>query len=305
MAAIGLAGDPLAPAHDRPARWARPFERRRGELSRGLSLVLLAPVVVLLGWSFFLPIARLLLTSFTEPALGIGNYVRVLTEPLYLRVLARTVWIGVGCALLSLAVGYPVAMLMARGGRLGRLAAICVLVPLWTSVLVRSYAWIVLLERNGIVNQVLRQAGLTIQPLRLLYNDGAVFVAMTHVLLPFMILPIANALKNTSPDLPRAAANLGAGPIRVFWAVTFPLSLPGVFAGCLIVFVTSLGFYITPALLGGPQTLMIATLIGQQALDTLDWPFAGALSLVLLSMSLGITVGFRRLLRLDRVTAHD
>ena len=299
MTTFDLAGNPLV--HTQAGR-----PRRRGEFTLGLSLLLLCPVVLLLGWAFFLPIVRLLLTSFTQPAPGFGNYARVLTDPLYLRVFARTAWIGLGCVLLSLCLGYPVAMLMARGGWiLARVAAICVLLPLWTSVLVRSYAWIVLLERNGIINQSLQLAGLTSRPLRLLYNDGAVFLAMTHVLLPFMILPIANALKNMPADLQRAATNLGAGPVRVFLSVTFPLSLPGVFAGCLIVFVTSLGFYVTPALLGGPQTLMIATLIGQQALDTLDWPFAGALSTVLLVLSLGITASFKRLLRLDRVTAHD
>ncbi|MBL0936935.1 MAG: ABC transporter permease, partial [Rhizobiaceae bacterium] len=172
-------------------------------------------------------------------------------------------------------------------------------------VLIRSYAWIVLLERNGLVNGALTGSGLTETPLRLLYTNFAVLVAMTHVMLPFMILPIATALRSLPADLPKAALNLGASHLRVFFAITLPLSLPGVFAGCLIVFVMSLGFYVTPALLGGPRTLMIATLIGQQALELLNWPFAGALSLVLLVLSLGVTIAFKRLLKLDRVVAHD
>ena len=139
----------------------------------------------------------------------------------------------------------------------------------------------------------------------MLYTEGAVLMAMTHVLLPFMVLPIASALRSVPPELPKAALNLGASRFRAFWSVTFPLSLPGVFAGCLIVFVMALGFYITPALLGGPRTLMIATLISQQAIDLLNWPFAGAISFVLLAMSLGITVVFKRLLNLERVVAND
>ena len=280
--------------------------RRRGQLSRRLSLLLMSPLIMLLGWTFFLPIARLLLTSFTEPAFGFSNYERLWTEPLYLQVFIRTLWIASACAVFALILGYPVAMLMARhGGKFAIFATMCVLIPLWTSVLVRSYAWVIVLERNGLINSWLMARGLISQPLKLLYTNGAVLMAMTHVLLPFMVLPIATALKSVPPDLPKAALNLGASRLRVFWSVTLPLSLPGVFAGCLIVFVMALGFYVTPALLGGPRTLMLATLIGQQALELLNWPFAGAISLVLLVLSLGITVTFKRLLKLDRVVAHD
>lgn len=303
MSAADIAPGTLVEAA--PARSAG-SSRRRGELSLGLSLLLLSPLLLLLGWAFFLPIARLLLTSFTQPSFGFGQYVRIWTEPLYVQVFARTLWIAAACTGITLVVGYPVAMLMARrGGAFAKIATVCVLVPLWTSVLIRSYAWIILLERNGLINDLLRQTGVVDQPLKLLYTDGAVLMAMSHVLLPFMVLPVATALKSLPPDLPRAALNLGAGPFSVFWRITLPLSLPGVFAGCLIVFVMSLGFYVTPALLGGPRTLMIATLIGQQALELLNWPFAGALSLVLLVLSLGITIAFKRLLKLDRVIAHD
>ncbi len=281
-------------------------QRKRGELSTGASLLLLTPLIVLLGWAFFLPIGRLILTSFTEPTFGVARYWRIFNDPLYVQVFIRTIWIAASCTVLALVLGYPVALLMARrGGWFARLATVCVLVPLWTSVLIRSYAWIILLERNGLINGSLISVGIVDAPLRMLYTNGAVLLAMTHVLLPFMVLPVATALKSIPDDLPRAALNLGASQWRVFWSVTLPLSLPGVFAGCLIVFVMALGFYVTPALLGGPRTLMIATLIGQQALELLDWPFAGALSFVLLVLSLGITIAFRRLLKLDRVIAHD
>jgi mannopine transport system permease protein len=278
----------------------------RGQLPTWLALALLAPLLALLGWVFFLPIGRLLLTSVTEPTLNLANYRRLATEPLYAEVLFRTFWIALVATGCTLVLAYPVALLMARPRNwVGRLATVCVMVPLWTSVLIRSYAWITLLDRKGLINQLLLGLGLIQQPLTMLYTSGAVLVAMTHVLLPFMVLPIFSSLRSISPDLPRAALNLGAGRARAFLGVTLPLSLPGVFAGCLIVFVMSLGFYITPALVGGPRTLMIATLIGQQATELLNWPFAGALAFVLLALSLGITAAFKRLLQLDRVVARD
>jgi mannopine transport system permease protein len=176
----------------------------------------------------------------------------------------------------------------------------CVLIPLWTSVLVRSYAWIVLLQRNGVINNALTDAGLITEPLRLLYTPGAVTVAMTHVLLPFMILPIYSALRSIPDELPKAARNLGADSVHVFFKIIVPLSLPGVFAGSLMTFILALGFYITPALVGGARTLMMATLIGQQTTELLDWPFAGALSLVLLGATILLAIAFRRLLSLNR-----
>jgi mannopine transport system permease protein len=278
----------------------------RNQLSTRLSVLLVAPLVLLLGWTFFLPIARLLLTSVTEPTLNLVNYRRLIAEPLYIQVILRTIWIALACTGGALLLGYPVAALMARPGRVvPKIAAVCVMIPLWTSVLVRSYAWIMLLDRKGVINTVLLQWGLIAKPLTLLYTNGAMLLAMTHVLLPFMVLPIYAALRGLPADLPRAAANLGAGSTRIFFEVVLPLSLPGVFAGCLLVFVMALGFYVTPALVGGPQTLMIATLIGQQATELLNWPFAGAISCVLLVLSMGMTLAFKRLLRLERVVAYD
>ncbi len=279
---------------------------RRGQLPLSLSVLLIAPLLLLLAWSFFLPIGKLLLTSVTEPAPSLENYRRLIAEPLYRQVVLRTLWIALVCTVSALLLGYPIAVLMARPGRVAvKIAVVCVMVPLWTSALIRSYAWIMLLQRKGVINSVLLSMHPGTKPLNMLYTNGAVLIAMTHVLLPFMILPIASALGSISSDLPRAALNLGAGRARTFFEVTLPLSLPGVFAGCLLVFVMALGFYVTPALVGGPQTLMIATLIAEQATTLLNWPFAGAISCVLLVLSLGLTVTFKRLLRLERVVAHD
>lgn len=278
----------------------------RGQLTLPLSLFLIAPLLLLLAWSFFLPIGQLLLTSVTEPQPSLGNYRRLLTEPLYRQVILRTLWIALVCTVAALLLGYPIAALMTRPGRVAaKIAVVCVMIPLWTSALIRSYAWIMLMQRKGVINSVLLAWDPDARPLTMLYTNGAVLMAMTHVLLPFMVLPIASALGSIPPDLPRAALNLGAGRVRTFFEVTLPLSLPGVFAGCLLVFVMSLGFYVTPALVGGPQTLMIATLIAEQATTLLNWPFAGAISCVLLVLSLGLTVTFKRLLRLERVVARD
>lgn len=276
-----------------------------GRLSQGASALLALPALLLIGWAFILPVAALLLRSFTEPDWTLAHYARLLGEPLYLRIILRTLWISASVTALTLVLGYPVALWIARARpAVAALVTLCVLIPLWTSVLVRSYGWILLLQRNGIVNGWLRDWGLTTQPLPLLYNEFTVLVATSHVLLPFMILPLVSSLRSIGDDLGRAALNLGASPWRSFLHVTLPLSIPGISAGCLMVFVLALGFYVTPALVGGPRTLMIATLISQQAIEMLNWPFAGAISLVLLVLSVAITVAFRRLLGVDRVDAH-
>ncbi|SCB42944.1 mannopine transport system permease protein [Bradyrhizobium shewense] len=272
-----------------------------GQLSRPASLALVLPLVLLLGLAFLLPVANLLMGSIFTPAPTAEHYLRIAQEPIFLRILLRTVQTATIVTLLAFLLGYPLALVMSRlSGRAAMLVAACVLIPLWTSVLVRSYAWIVLLQRTGIVNNTLLNWGLISQPLKLIYTEGAVIVAMTHVLMPYMILPIFSSLRSIAPELDRAARNLGAGHWTSFLAVTLPLSLPGVYAGAIMVFILSLGFYVTPALVGGPQNLTIATLIGQQTTDLLNWPFAGALAGVLLLVTLGLVGVFRRFLRFGK-----
>jgi mannopine transport system permease protein len=177
----------------------------------------------------------------------------------------------------------------------------CVLLPFWSSVLVRTAAWAILLQRNGLVNQFLQGIGLTSEPLRLLYTQGAVVVAMTHVLMPFMVLPIYGALRNIPSDYGRAAAICGAGPLRTFWEVILPLAMPGIIGGFILVFLTALGYFITPSLLGSPQEMMISTLISQQMRENLDWPFAAALVGVLTLLVTIITLAFSKVFRFDRM----
>ena len=269
---------------------------RRGQLSRRFSLLLIAPLVLLLGWTFFLPIARLLLTSFAEPSLGLSNYARLWSEPLYLQVFVRTLWIAAACTLFTLVIGYPVALLMARhGGRFALIATMCVLIPLWTSVLVRSYAWVIVLERNGLINGWLMAGGLITQPLKLLYTNGAVLVAMTHVLLPFMVLPLYGVMKGINPTTMRAALSLGARPHVAFRRVYLPQTMPGISAGCLLVFILALGYYITPALVGGADDQMVSYFIAFYTNETLNWGMAAALAVILLTVTLVLYVCYNRL----------
>jgi ABC-type spermidine/putrescine transport system permease subunit I len=171
---------------------------------------------------------------------------------------------------------------------------VVVLLPFWTSVLVRSYAWMVLLGRHGLINEALAAAGLIEAPLKLLNTSLAVYIAMIHILLPYMILPIASALRQIDPALPRAAGGLGATPWRAFRQVVLPLSMPGVAAGVLLVFVLSLGFYITPMLVGGPRDMLLSMLIAQQV-DLINWPYAACLSATLLAATLAMLAAFQRL----------
>ena len=264
----------------------RPSSFRLGgrRLSEAASLLLLAPFLILLAVVFLLPLGTLIHESLLVPAPTLANYERVFAEPVYLRVMWRTLRIAVYVTVVALLLGYPLAYVMARskGLVLGLMAA-AVLLPLWTSVLVRTYAWMVLLQRNGLINQALKDLGIVDAPVRLLYTEGAVVLAMSHVLLPFMVLPIWAVLSRLDATLPRAARSLGASAAGAFWHVTFPLSLPGLAAGATLVFMSAIGFYITPALLGGPSDLTIASLIEMVVRDLLDWPFGAILSLTLLA----------------------
>ncbi len=256
--------------------------------------LLAAPLLAFMLAFYVLPVLAMLLRSVAEPSWTLGNYQALFSDTVFLNVfwttLRTAVAVTLGCALL----GYPVALTLARPGRTALVALIVVLLPLWTSILVRSYAWMVLLGRRGLLNEALLHGGVIDHPLRMLNTPVAVHVAMIHILLPYMILPIANALRQIDPSLSKAALGLGATPYRVFREVVLPLSMPGVAAGVLLVFVLSLGFYITPALVGGPRDMTVSMLIAQQV-DQLNWPYAACLSTALLATTLGIMAVFQRL----------
>jgi ABC-type spermidine/putrescine transport system permease subunit I len=245
------------------------------------------PALVLLFAFFLFPVVRML--GFSVETGSLEWYGKALGEGLYLQVMWITFQIALLVTVICLLLGYPLGFLIATTTPgWATLGFIFVLLPLWTSVLVRTYAWMVLLGRNGVFNRMLLESGLIETPLPLLHNFNGVLIGMVHVLLPYMVLPIYGAVRRVDPALVSAAEGLGASTWRIFWRIYLPLTLPGVFAGAVIVFVLSLGFYITPALLGGGKVMMVAVLIEQEIRQTLNWPFAAALSAVLLAVTLGI-----------------
>lgn len=266
------------------------------------SLLLVTPFLLLMALAFLYPLLDLLLISFTEPELTLDNYKRLVDEPIYFRVFLRTVWIALLTAALALLLGFPVAYFMARSGPLtSTIVAVCVLLPFWSSILVRTAAWTIILGREGLINNALTGIGLIDQPLRMLYTQGAVLVGMTHALIPFMILPIYGALRAIPQDYERAAQVMGASRLAVMTQIIIPMARAGIVTGFLIVFLTALGFFITPALLGSPQEQMIVTLVSQQVREVLDWPFAAAIVSTLTVLIILIASLFGRYLAFDRV----
>ncbi len=256
-------------------------------------VLLVAPLVAYMLAFYALPLAAMLSRSVADPTWTLENFRRLAGDTVFLRVFWTTLRTALVVTLGALLSGYPVALAMSRSRRgPAGLILVIVLLPFWTSVLVRSYAWMVLLGRKGLVNEVMLATGLIDAPLKLLNTSFAVHIAMIHILLPYMILPIASVLRQIDTALPRAAAGLGATPWTTFVRVILPLSMPGVAAGVLLVFVLSLGFYITPALVGGPRDFMLSMLIAQQV-DLLNWPYAACLSATLLVGTLMIIAAFQ------------
>ena len=265
--------------------------------------LLLLPAVVFLAVFFLAPLLLMSLRSVTDPAdAGLSNYARFFEEEAYLRVLTNTFWIAAISTVTCLVIGYPFAYLMTIvPGRVAGLLLIAVLLPFWSSLLVRTFAWQVILRDTGIINRFLLDLGLISEPLTLIRTTGGVILGMSHILLPFMVLPIYAVMRRIDPEFGRAAANLGASPASAFLRVFVPLSLPGVVAGCLLVFVLALGFYITPALLGGLRDQMISQLIVQQVQQRLDWGFGTAMSVLLMLITLVILFVASRAVRLRDV----
>lgn len=258
----------------------------------------LAPLLAFLLVFFLYPVAQVLSLSLAP---GESPFRELLTAPVYRAVLWRTFRVSLTVTLACLVLGYPVAYMAAAARRpwAGLVLTLAVM-PFWISVLGRSFTWLVLLQRNGVVNQALQGLGLTREPLPLVYNAFGVYVGMVHVLLPFMILSLYSVLRGIDGALLRAAAGLGATEWQAFRHVYLPLSLPGVAAGGVLVFVMGLGFFITPALLGGGQVTLVAMLIETHVHATLNWSLASALSVVLLAATLLVLVPSYRAFGLDR-----
>lgn len=232
---------------------------------------------------YVVPLAQIFDWSLFAPRLTLKFYIQLFGDLAYLKALRNTIDISLLTTVIALLLGYPLAYLMVTSSaRTSRILMLLVLIPFWTSILVRSFAWIVILGNNGLVNRLLMASGLVSRPVALLFNMTGVQIGMVHVLLPFMVLPLYSAMRAIDRNVLQAARSLGAPPVRAFAGVFLPLSLPGVGAGCVLVFLLAVGFYITPALLGGPGQITLATMIDMMVNTLLNWGFAATLGVVLL-----------------------
>jgi len=268
----------------------------------GFHRLLLAPALTFLLVVFIYPISFVLIKSFIDPVPTLKHYIHFFKNPAYFKVLLITFKISFTVTMLTLFLGYPMAYLLCRvSDKTRNFLMILVLIPFWTSLLVRNYAWMVFLGREGVLNRILMGLGLIESPIKFLHTTFAVNLGMAHMMLPFMILALFSVMKGIDLGLVKAASSLGANPFQTFWRVYFPLTLPGVAAGCLLVFIFSLGFFITPSLLGGRTDMMISMLIEIQVSELLNWGFASALSVILLVMTLMLFYIYNRFLGLDRL----
>jgi len=263
--------------------------------------VYVTPAVLYLVLLFALPLAIVAGYSFADGDLGGGltleNYARAF-DPLYVGVLLRSAWLALATTLLALLISYPCVLALRTLSPTRRILTLALLVvPSWLNLLVKNYAWIILLRREGVLNSLLQGMGLTDTPLPLLFNEGAVLVGLVHTYLPFMILPLYAAVDRMDWSLVEAARDLGAGRWRTFRHVLLPQTRVGVLVGSALVFIPTLGAFVTPDLLGGPTSLMIANVIESQVLQARDWPMAAALSMLLVALVLLATGLLHRVTR--------
>ena len=267
-----------------------------------LMLALAMPALLVILLLVVLPVGWLAWQSVYHNGFTLENYRRIWSEDIYWRSFALTFQISVLVTVLALLLGYPIAYAASVAPRRwGIIILALVVLPFWTSVLVRAYAWLALLQRTGVINQLLRQLGVIDEPLALVHNTFGTVVATLHILLPFMVLPLYATMHQIPRDLMQAGASLGAGPMLTFWRIFLPLSLPGMLAGSTLVFVLALGFYITPELLGGGRTIMISMLVSRNVELYDQWGAASAVGVVLLAAVGLIFFAVSRFVPLDRV----
>ena len=259
----------------------RRLAAKEGYTFFGLTLPYLVMVAALIaipvGWLFYLSfIGR-------DGTLSLENYERMWKSKAYIKIFITTFKISIFTTIICAAIGYPLAYFMSQLSRKwANICMVAVLIPFWTSLLVRTYAWLVLLQKKGLVNNILIDAGIIAEPLKFVHNTTGTLIGMVHIMLPFLILPLYANMRAIDKDCMKAASSLGATPTRAFWTVFLPLSLPGLLAGLLIVFVLCLGFYVTPAILGGGKVIMAAMKISSNIEMYFNWGAASALGVVLL-----------------------
>lgn len=247
------------------------------------------PAILLLLAFFVVPVAALLLRSVTEPELGLQNYETLLGSSTYARIFLNTFLVAGVVTVITILIAFPVAWslaIMPNWAAQGMFAVI--LLSMWTNLLARTYAWMVLLQQTGLINRMLKAAGIIDQPLQLTNNLIGVTIGMVYIMLPFMILPLMGVIKKIDPAVLQAAALCGATRGQALRRVLLPLAAPGIASGGLMVFVMSLGYFVTPSLLGGTANMMLAELIAQQVQSLVNWGMGGAAALILLVVTLGL-----------------
>jgi spermidine/putrescine transport system permease protein len=282
---------------------------RAGVRSRSRLLVQIAPGISWLLLFFFVPLLLVFVYSFYEFSDGrvikqftLSNYERALSSAVYYRIFVKSLGYGLVVTLTGLVVGYPCAHFLARTRfRRKDILFVGLIVPFWTTIVVRTYAWKILLGTKGVANHVLLSLGIVQEPVKLLYTQTAVMFGLVHVFLPFMILPLYASIEKIPRHLEEAAMDLGAGRIRSFLRVNLPLSLPGINTGCLLVFILTVGSFVTPELLGGPGEIMIANVIQREYYESFNWPFGFAMAVLLLMVILVLVIFYNRLFKLERI----
>jgi spermidine/putrescine transport system permease protein len=281
-------------------RWSLLKTIRESRIAQGLALI--APANAYLFLFMIVPLILVGILSFlsrgtygqVEFRFNLSNYTRLL-DPLYGKILLYSLAVGVGTTLLSLVIGYPLAYYIARApARQRSLLLFLVLLPFWTNFIIRIYAWIMILRAGGFLDSVLQTFHITSEPLGLLYTPTAVMIGMIYEFLPFMVLPLYTSLEKIENAVLEAAADLGAPPARVFLRVTLPLSVPGMIAGTILVFIPAMGMFVIPDLMGGAKTILIGNVIRNQFLTARDWPFGAAASMVLMVLTMIFTFYYAR-----------
>lgn len=261
------------------------FKKRRD------TWLLLIPTLAIFLFFFLLPLFFLFVTSFKtfDAGTGIGNqwtlanYIQFLSDPFYISVLWRTIKIGLITTIITIIISYPVAYQITKAKpRMKNYLTLLVLSPLLISMVIRCYGWVILLSNNGVINQTLMTTGLINEPAPLLYSEFSVIVGMVHVLFPYMVLSIMGALERIDPSIIRASKNLGASNLRTFVSIVLPLTLPGIFAGSVMVFSLSVSSFVTPSILGGPQVKVMSYITYEQVAVMMNWPYGGAIGFLLI-----------------------
>jgi putative spermidine/putrescine transport system permease protein len=268
--------------------------------------LLLLPVLLFLSFIYVFPILRMLSLSFLDPTLTLKHYEEIFNSSIYYKVFLLTFKISIIVTIVCLLLGYFISYLLVHiSPKYASILLLCVIIPLWTSVLVRTYAWMVLLGRNGVLNQLMSTIGIIDTPIKMMHNTFGVYIGMIQILLPFIVLPLYSVMRGIDKNLITAANSLGAGPVRAFLSVFLPLSLPGIISGTTLVFIIALGFFITPALLGGVRDVMVSMLIERQVDDFLNWGLASAISVILLLLTGSVFIFFKLLAKLLKIQTEE